>query len=93
MLPGIDHEDRDAALGHLGLMIVNLIGGQTPSHRVPDESPPPRAHDARGRLDELLLHEVEGPEVSSDRDRENAVRLSASFRRKVLPEHRVQHVA
>ena len=93
MLPGVEHEDRDASLRDLVLMIVDLRGAEPLDHRIPDQRRPARAHHGVRGLDELLLEAIEAPEVAIDELRELTRRLPARARREVPPEDAVQDVA
>src|SRR5438874_802639 len=63
VLPGIDDEQGDAALGDLRLMVVDLGGAEAAGDGIPHQRRPARAHDGRGGLADLLPEGVEGSEV------------------------------
>src|SRR5438105_9566304 len=93
VLPGVEHQQREARLGHLGLVVVDLGGAEPLDHGVPDQRRPARAHDGRGGGDQLLLEELEAAEITLDGLRERPDRLAARARSQVLPEEAVQHVS
>src|SRR3954470_23309101 len=92
VLPPVEDEERNAALGYLVLVVVDLRRAEALDDRIPDQRRPAGSHQRAARLDQLLLEIGEASEVSRDELGELSGRLSTSARREVLPEDAVPHV-
>src|SRR3954454_21835743 len=66
VLPRIDHEERDAALTMVALMVVDLLDDQAFPERLPRHDTPTGALNRGGSGGELRLEGVEGTEVPVD---------------------------
>src|SRR3954465_1511949 len=93
VLPAVEDEERNAALGDLVLVVVDLRRPEALDDRIPDQRRPAGSHQRAARLDHLLLEIVEAPEVARDELGKLSGGLSTSAGGEVLPEDAVQDVA
>lgn len=93
MFPGVEDQQRGAALADVAVVVVDLLDDQPLAEGLPGQDTPAGALNGRGRDGELLLELLEATEVFIDGVGQRPVRAVAAVRGEVLPEDRVQDMA